>query len=341
MKAIYLFTIFFFSLFAGQEKIKFNMPDYEDVIMTSNTYNLPFNVNFTSSTYPKNLKRLEQKSNGEYLNILEYDKNGNLIYKYYRQYVSENWSGKYLTIIERNLYNDKNQPVKTLMLHSNTGASSNEYHYDAVGNIILVNSTGIPITGDTENAWRYIENLLKAEDFDKDKNILKLNNKKNKSSYVFEYDFNKKLVKAFSKEQPSNHDFHVVYQFNDSNQLMSKTVLDQGKIYYDNSYFIEYKDNKKIAKEYDEEKNLKQTTTEYPENKFTIIETVNTEYQFDQKRKYFGKTLIFDDSFTQNNNEKTFEKYDLDGYNIPVKMTLEKNGKIDSTVIFTNKYEFY
>lgn len=341
MKAIYLFILFFFSLFAGQEKIKYNMPEYEDVMMTSNTYNLPFNVNFTSSTYPKNLKRLEQKSKGEYLNILEYDKNGNLIYKYYRQYVSENWSGKYLTIIERNIYNDKNQPVKTLILHSNTGANLNEYHYDTVGNMTLVNSTGIPITGDNDNAWKYIENLLKTEDFDKDKNILKLNNKRDKSSYVFEYDFNRKLVKAFPKEQPSNHDFHVVYQFNDSNQLMSKTVSDQDKIYYGNSYFIEYKDSKKITKEYDEDKNLTQTTTEYPNGKFTFIETANTEYKFNQKRKYFGKTLVFDDSFTQDNNERTFEKFDLDEYNIPVKMVLEKNGKIDSTVIFTNKYEFY
>lgn len=340
MKTIYLFTIFFFSLFTGQEKTRYNMPDYEDVMMTSTTYNLPFNVNFTSSTYPKNLKRLEQRSNGEYLNILEYDKNGNLIYKYYRQYVSENWNGKYLTIIERNIYNDKNQPVKTLILHSNTGASLNEYHYDSAGNIILVNSTGIAITGNNENHWKYIEDLRRTEDFDKDKNILKLNNKKNKSSYVFEYDFNKKLVKALSKDQPSDYNY-IIYQFNTSNQLISKTVFDQGKIYYNNSYFIEYKDNKKITKEYDEEKNLTQTTVEYPENKFTLIETANTEYKFDQKRKYFGKTLIFDDSFTQDNNEKTLEKFDLDEYNVPVKMVSEKNGKIDSTLIFINKYEFY
>ncbi|MGU3374043.1 hypothetical protein [Chryseobacterium sp. M5A1_1a] len=340
MKIISLFSIFLFSLFAGQEKIKYNMPDYEDVMMTSNTYNLPLNVNFTSSTYPKKLKRLEQKSNGEYLNILEYDRNGNLIYKYYRQYVNENWNGKYLTIIERNIYNDKNQPIKTTILHSNTGASLNEYHYDDVGNLILVNSTGIQATGNNDNPWKYIETLIRTKDFDKDKNILKLNHK-NKSSYIFEYDFNKKLVKAFPRNQPANSDFHIVYQFNDSNQLISKTALDHGEINYDNSYFIDYKNDKKITKEYDEEKILTQTTTEYPENKFTLIETVNTEYKFDQKRKYFGKTLISDSSFTQDNNEKTIEKYDLDEYNIPIKMTLEKNGKVDSIIIFTNKYELY
>lgn len=51
--------IFCFTFFSCQEK--FNMPEYEDVMMTSNTYNLPFNINYTINTFPKNLQRVVQK----------------------------------------------------------------------------------------------------------------------------------------------------------------------------------------------------------------------------------------------------------------------------------------
>jgi YD repeat-containing protein len=341
MKLIHLYFILIFSLFSCQEKIKFNMPEYDDFMMTSNTFNLPFNVNFTPSTFPKNLKRFEQKKDREYVNILEYDKNKNLIFKYYRQYVDENWNGKFLTIIERNFYDDKNQLIKTIILHSNTGSHLNEYHYDTAGNLTSVNKTDIEANGSNNNPWRYIENLTKTDDFDQDKNVIKINKNKNVSPFIFKYDFENKEVKAYFDSKNENDNFYVIYKFNSQNQLISKTTFNGNTINYPNSYFINYKDNQKITTEYDDEKNITQKAREFQENKFTFIETTNTEYKFNQKRKYFGKTLISDDSFSEEQNEKTVEKYDLDDYNIPVKMTHETNGKVDSTVNFVNKYEFY
>lgn len=173
------------------------MPEYDDVMMTSNSMNLPYNVNFTSSTYPERLKRFEQKSDNEYLNILEYDKSGNLIFKYYRQYIDENWNGKYLTIIERNFYNEKNQLNKTIVLHSNTGASSNEYHYDFAGNLTAINKNAINAEGNNNNPWRYIENLITISGFDEDKNVISINKEKGIDSYVYEYDFNKNQANEY------------------------------------------------------------------------------------------------------------------------------------------------
>ncbi|WP_157798787.1 hypothetical protein [Chryseobacterium geocarposphaerae] len=317
------------------------MPEYDDVMMTSNSYNLPFNVNFTQETLPKGLKRFEQKQNNELLNILEYDHQGNLIFKYYRQFVSEIWNGKFLTIIERNFYNNKNQLTKTIVLNSNTGSSENEYDYDSEGNLILVKTRGLPAYGNNNNPWRYIENLITINDFDADKNVIKVDKNINYNSLIYKYDFNKKQVTTYFKNQEPDQNFYIVYNFNSLNQLISKTAFDGNSVNYSNSYFIEYNGNKKLTKEYDDEKNTTQTTNEFKENLFTIIETINTEFHFKQKRKYFGKTLISDDSFTENNNEKTLEKYDLDEYNIPTKMTHETNGKIDSEASFLNKYEFF
>jgi hypothetical protein len=317
------------------------MPEYDDFMVTSNTYNLPYNVNFTDETLPKNLKRFEQKKDGEYLNILEYDKNKNLIFKYYRQYVDENWNGKFLTIIERNFYDDKNQLIKTIILHSNTGSQLNEYHYDFVGNLILVSTANINAIGNNNNPWKYIETLFKINDFDEDQNVIKINENKNFSQCIFKYDFEKKEVKSYLKDDDANDKSYTIYKFNSKNQLISKTAYNENSINYPNSYFVDYIDLKKITKEYDEEKQLSQTITQFQENKFTFIETTNIEYKFNQKRKYFGKTLISDDSFSKEQNEKTIEKYDLDEYNIPIKMTHETNGKIDSTMNFVNKYEFY
>lgn len=317
------------------------MPEYDDVMITSNSYNLPYNVNFTKETLPKGLKRFEQKQKNEFLNILEYDNQGNLIFKYYRQFVNETWNGKFLTIIERNFYNNKNQLTKTIVLNSNTGSSENEYYYDSEENLILIKIKGLPADGNNNNPWRYIENLVNSNDFDNDKNVIEVDKNSEYNYYVYEYDFDKKHVNAFIKNQDSKQKFHIVYKFNSLNQLVSKTAFDGNSINYFNSYFIEYNGNKKVTKEYDDEKNITQTTNEFKENLFTYIETVNTEFHFIQKRKYFGKTLISDDSFTENNNEKTLEKYDVDEYNIPTKMTHETNGKVDSEVYFINKYEFF
>ncbi|OCK50825.1 hypothetical protein BA768_18765 [Chryseobacterium sp. CBo1] len=341
MKVTLFYFLFISALLSCQEKIKLNMPEYDDVMMTSNSYNLPYNVNFTQETLPKKLKRFEQKSNDKYLNILEYDRNSNLIFKYYRQFVSENWNGKYLTIIERNFYNNKNQIIKTIVLNSNTGSSENEYNYDSEGNLILVKTKGIPAEGNNNNPWRYIENLVTSNDFDNDKNVIKVDKNNDYNYFVYQYDFDKKQVSAFFKNQESEQKFHVVYKFNSLNQLVSKTAFDENSINYSNSYFIEYKGNYKITKEYDDEKNLTQTTVEFKENSFTNIETVNMEFHFKQERKYFGKTLVFDNSFSESENEKISEKYELDNYYIPVKMTRTINGKIDSEISFVNKYEFF
>ena len=69
---------------------KFDIPQYDNILSTSIAENLPYNVNFTQKTFPKKLKKLIQKKDNEILNILEFNKSGQLIFKYYRQYVGEN-----------------------------------------------------------------------------------------------------------------------------------------------------------------------------------------------------------------------------------------------------------
>ncbi len=337
MNKISFILVFCFTFFSCQKK--FNMPEYEDVMMTSNTYNLPFNINFTSETFPQNLKRIVQKKDDEILNILEYDKSGNLIFKYYRQYVSDNWNGKYLTIIERNTYDANNRMIQRIILHSNTGADKNLYEYDFVGNLKLVLKTHIEASGINDNPWRYIENIKTFTDFDEDKNVGKIQQKKDFSKEVYEYDSEKNQVKNYfyeRKKKPSNF---YLYKF-ENDKLISKILYEDETIDYSNSYFLSYQDNVSIKTIYDNNKKISNIIKETNGSSEKIIEDEGKEYNYLQKKVFKGKVLISLYNKNYDNNEEDTEKYELDKYNLPVKM-IHQSALENFTIVFTNDYTFY
>lgn len=315
------------------------MPEYEDVMMTSNTFNLPFNINFTSETFPQNLKRIVQKKDDEILNILEYDKSGNLIFKYYRQYVSDNWSGKYLTIIERNTYDANNRMIQTIILHSNTGADKNLYEYDFVGNLKLVLKTDIEASGINDNPWRYIENIKTFTDFDEDKNVGKIQRKKDFSKEVYEYDSEKNQVKNYFYERKKNPSNFYLYKF-ENDKLISKILYEDETIDYSNSYFLSYQDNVSIKTIYDNNKKISNIIKETNDSSEKIIEDEGKEYNYLQKKVFKGKVLISLYNKNYDNNEEDTEKYELDKYNLPVKM-IHQSALENFTIVFTNDYTFY
>ena len=337
MDKISFILVFCFTFFSCQKK--FNMPEYEDVMMTSNTFNLPFNINFTSETFPQNLKRIVQKKDDEILNILEYDKSGNLIFKYYRQYVSDNWSGKYLTIIERNTYDANNRMIQTIILHSNTGADKNLYEYDFVGNLKLVLKTDIEASGINDNPWRYIENIKTFTDFDEDKNVGKIQRKKDFSKEVYEYDSEKNQVKNYFYERKKNPSNFYLYKF-ENDKLISKILYEDETIDYSNSYFLSYQDNVSIKTIYDNNKKISNIIKETNDSSEKIIEDEGKEYNYLQKKVFKGKVLISLYNKNYDNNEEDTEKYELDKYNLPVKM-IHQSALENFTIVFTNDYTFY
>lgn len=77
---------------------------------------------------PRGLRRVEQFTGDTLLNVLAYDQQGRVVFKYYRQYVGPYWPGGYLTMITGNVYAG-NRLVRRYELHSNVGIKITDYDY--------------------------------------------------------------------------------------------------------------------------------------------------------------------------------------------------------------------
>lgn len=107
---------------------------------------------------PKKLKKIIQFSADTILNVIEYDNDGNEVFKYYKQYVSEKWNGKYITMITGNIF-DNGKIQKSYCFHSNTGYSSITYHYGLKKVEIEVKEDMGSDYPTAQNAFRDIETI--------------------------------------------------------------------------------------------------------------------------------------------------------------------------------------
>jgi hypothetical protein len=95
---------------------------------------LPNDISKAKILLPDKIKTIRQYKGDLLLNVREYDTLKNMTFSHYKQYVHENWNGKYITMITGNLYNDSAKIEKSYHLHSNAGLSIWYYEYDSVGN---------------------------------------------------------------------------------------------------------------------------------------------------------------------------------------------------------------
>lgn len=95
---------------------------------------LPNDISKAKDDLPENIKKITQYQGDYLLNVREYDKNFNQIFSHYKQYVSEHWNDKYLTMIKANVYDEKGLVVRSYHLHSNAGHSIYYHEYDSLGN---------------------------------------------------------------------------------------------------------------------------------------------------------------------------------------------------------------
>ncbi|WP_379969399.1 hypothetical protein [Epilithonimonas sp. UC225_85] len=253
--------------------------------------------------------------------------------------MGENWNGKYLTIIERNKYDNNNKMIQTTILHSNTGADNNLYEYDVAGNLTAVLKTHIEASGTNNNPWRYVENIKDCTDFDEDKNVKKIQRKKDYGKEMFEYDFEKDEVKNYFYEGKKKLTNFYLYKF-EKNKLISKIFYEGDNIDYTNSYFLSYDQNISTKTLYDVNKNISQIIKETNDSTLKTIEDEGKEYHYLQKKIFKGKVLISLYNKNYDNNEEDSENYELDEYNLPVKMIYQSASE-NYTVVFKNNYTFY
>ena len=92
------------------------------------------NISTAANDLPDKIKTLQQYQDDVLLNVRTYDTLKNLVFSHYKQYVHDNWNGKYITMITGNIYDNYGKIIKSYSLHSNAGLSILYYEYDSLGN---------------------------------------------------------------------------------------------------------------------------------------------------------------------------------------------------------------
>lgn len=125
---------------------------------------LPNDISCEKKYLPEKIQTIQQYTGDLLMNVKEFDLSKNMTFSHHKQYVGENWNGKYLTMITGKVYNDKGREEKTYHLHSNVGLTIWYYEYDSNGNNTRVYSkAGEGNKHDSlinQNPYRYIEEIV-------------------------------------------------------------------------------------------------------------------------------------------------------------------------------------
>ena len=335
MKRILYFLIL--SLFVSCNKEKINLPPLLENILPSKS-GMPFNLVSSENRFPYKIKRFCQLQNTDTLNILEFDKNKNLIFKYYKQYVSKYWPDEFIYMIELNIY-DNNKLVKTYYLHSNTEYELFTYHYNDE-NLTEMKSFQIGhIKSNNDNPYYFIK---KIKDY---KACLKFVNKiendhKKRLTYTISRKFsNNEVIESFNSELEDGTYKHYIL---DDNKYLKRIEYYAKGIKWDtNTKYFKYDSSNNLKKTYSLNKNrdtLK--STEY-KNKNSNKIVIKKEMNFEISRKEFlNNTLVKYNYQGVDSSYYGVENYLLDKFGIPVKI-IKKTRERDTTYNLKNYYEFY
>jgi hypothetical protein len=116
-----ILSIFYF-LWQRLQNRKDQLPPITELALPFGMNDMENDISINIDSDFKGIKRIVQFMNDTILNIIEYDKSGNEIFKYYKQEVGEFWNGRYITMIAGNIYRN-GKVEKTYYFHSNIGFS--------------------------------------------------------------------------------------------------------------------------------------------------------------------------------------------------------------------------
>ncbi|MBZ4034731.1 hypothetical protein K6T82_08135 [Flavobacterium sp. 17A] len=337
MKKLISLLIAFLLLSCKKDKI--DLPPLLENILPSSS-EMPFNLILSENKFPNKIKKFYQLQNQDTLNILEFDKNKNLIFKYYKQYVDETWNGKFIYMIEANIY-DNNKLIKTYYLHSNTEYEMFEYYYDG-DNIKEIKSSLLGYTKGYNNNPHLL--IKKLKDYPSCIDFIKKIETENKKrpNYVVEREFsNHEIKEYFNFSNNKDKESYKLYILNKNNKIQRIENFAKNKKWDINTKYFEYDKFNKLKKAYSINKKgdtLKSTEYDYKSpNKIVIRKENNIEIS----RKEFKKnTLIRYHYKGADGSYFGFEKYYLDKFGIPLKI-IKKTNEIDTIYNLKNYYTFY
>lgn len=334
---IYILILFLF--FSCKEKYA-DLPSIVENMIPSQDSEMPFNITLAKNELPNKIKKIYQIQNQDTLNILEFDNQKNLIFKYYKQYQGEYWNDKFIFMLEANVYS-KNKLIKTYYLHSNVGYELFLYSYSGDNIDEIKSYTLNNIKGTNINQYSFIRkikdyasciNFVKNLDIEKDKNF----------NYKINRDFSNNIVKEyFNGRTLQNDNSYKIFKLNSKREIEKIEFYAKNKKWDINTKYFEYDSLGKLKKTYSI--NSKKDTLKSTEYKYdnTKKYKINTENKFEiSKKEYFKNHLIKHKYQGRDNSYSGTDYYELDKYGIPFKI-IEKSRGNDTIYSFKNYYEFY
>lgn len=340
MKKIFYFIIMFQLLSCDEKPVKIDLPPILENNIPSQDNELPFDLNTTEYDFPDKIKKIYQLQNRDTLNILEFDKQKNLIFKFYKQYGGKYWHDKFIFMIEANVFS-KNKLIRTYYLHSNVGYELFTYDYNnenivEVKSYILDNIKGVNI-----NQYSFIKKIKDYKTCMAFVKKLDIENK-NKVNYTIKREFGNNQVKEyFNNQNTQSDDSYKLYILNDKNKIEKIEYYAKNKKWEINTKYFKYDNLNNLLKAYSiNEKFDTLKSTEYGFNNSNRF-IIKKENGFEISRKEFLRNNLIKHQY-QGIDSSYYGKdeYILDKFGIPIKM-IEVSKERDTSYTFKNYYEFY
>lgn len=262
------------------------------------------------------------------INVKEYDTLKNLTFSHNKQYVSENWSGKYLTVVIGNIFNEMGQIEKSYLLHSNVGLSIRYYEYDSVGN----NTKSFTRDNDFErkdslintNPYRYISEITTINELISHPKIEEIEKKAQKHlNWERTYDSIGNILTELSFKENGDTSAYQRYEYDKYNN----------NIYFYNEWSKE--DNWEYYYEYDREYSFFEEENEPEKKPSNLLQSVRIDFDSRENRKKVSKITFY----KYDNKDRLIEEIEYDRGEFNHKYIYEYNDKNQVTKRFFYIYD--
>jgi hypothetical protein len=305
-----------------------NLPDILENVFPSKTEDMFLNLNLEKPI--KGISYIIQIIGNDTINIVQFDNQGRLTLKLYRQYVGEFWNDKYVTMVEGHIYSE-NKIKKSYFLHSN--ANFSEYHYSFSDNLVSkIKVYEKEFNGMNNNSnfkIKHISNLRELEQVAIEHN---LNNEKY-FSYSIERNYNGNIVTETRKNKNEKKSI-AVDQFifdNETKKLIFQTsnssMFTYEKEKLNSIVRHEYNDTAIIIKKFNYNLDTTFITEICNGEHYWYTNTVNS------NAIYFKSLRNFDTSNCEINI------YECDKYKIPLRVTIKDTYEKDSIINIKTIYK--
>ncbi len=262
---------------------------------------LPNDISKAKKLLPDKIKTIRQYKGDFLLNVREYDTLKNLTFSHYKQYVRENWNGKYITMITGNLYDESGIKIKSYHLHSNAGLSIWYYEYDSHGN----NTELLMRNNDYEdhdslintNPYRYIEEITNINELVSHLKIKEIEQVAQK--YLQRkrtYDSLGNMLTELSFEENGDTSGYQRYEYDENNN----------NIYF--YYEWSKEDHWEYYYEYEKEFSIFEEEVEAESKPTNLLQSVRVDFDWRENRKRISDITFY----KYDRNDRLIEKFNYD-----------------------------